>query len=182
MGEMEIEGGEQVADFLVACPEREWLHLPGVGWLTVKRYQPYQGPSALTAAPDPAAAKHLPFFTVDPEMARALNGLEPLGKSFRDERARFVHALHPHSPAARRTERVAVRRPPWVDPIGDAICRRLLEAGSAELAGLGTFTVQEKPARPGQNPEHGEAILIPARRFLRFSASQPLKQRLAERP
>ena len=43
---MEIEGGEQVGDFLVACAKDEWLYLPGVGWLTVKQYQPYQGPSA----------------------------------------------------------------------------------------------------------------------------------------
>ncbi len=44
------------------------------------------------------------------------------------------------------------------------------------LPGLGVFSVVQKKARTGRNPATGQAIKIPARKAVKFSASSALKQ------
>ena len=90
---MVIEGGGAIGDFLVAGGDEALLYLPGVGWLTTRRYQVYQGPGAGTGAPAPS--KRLPFLSADPALTGALNGLPPSGRTFADERARYLDAIHP---------------------------------------------------------------------------------------
>src|SRR5208283_3909897 len=46
------------------------------------------------------------------------------------------------------------------------------------LPGLGVFSVVQKKARTGRNPSTGAAIKIPARKAVKFSASNVLKQGL----
>jgi DNA-binding protein HU-beta len=44
-----------------------------------------------------------------------------------------------------------------------------------ELPGLGSFTVTERPERPGRNPATGEALTIPANRGVKFKAAKALR-------
>jgi DNA-binding protein HU-beta len=173
---------EKLVSFLVACGRDQWLYLPGVGWLTAKRYKPYVGRQL--QASGPSTEKVLPFFNSDPELKRALNGLPPSGKSFPDEFARYFNALHPdlEDPSADPTleESFTVERFPWLEKVSDEIRQAVIADGCAEVPGFGTFEVVEKAGRPGVNPDTGEDIRIPPRRLVRFKASDELKKRLAK--
>ena len=50
---------------------------------------------------------------------------------------------------------------------------------SIRIAGLGTFTVRERAARTGRNPQTGATIQIPASRSVGFKASKSLKDAAA---
>ena len=59
--------------------------------------------------------------------------------------------------------------------------RRSLEQGTAiKLSGFGSFTLRDKPSRPGRNPRTGEEVPISARRVVTFRASQKLKDKVAK--
>ena len=47
--------------------------------------------------------------------------------------------------------------------------------GKIRIAGLGTFSVVQRKARKGVNPQTGKAIKIPATKVPKFSAAQALK-------
>lgn len=49
---------------------------------------------------------------------------------------------------------------------------------SIMIAGFGKFTVRNKRARPGRNPQTGEAIEISARRVVSFQASHEFKREI----
>lgn len=50
-----------------------------------------------------------------------------------------------------------------------------------ELRGLGAFDIKEKRERQGRNPRTGEAVIIDARRAVRFRPSELLHARLNRR-
>lgn len=51
-----------------------------------------------------------------------------------------------------------------------------LKAGDkVSLVGFGTFSVSERAARTGKNPQTGEAIAIPAAKNAKFKPGQQLK-------
>ena len=51
-----------------------------------------------------------------------------------------------------------------------------LKAGEkVALIGFGTFSVSQRAARTGKNPQTGEAIAIPASNAAKFKAGQKLK-------
>ena len=51
-----------------------------------------------------------------------------------------------------------------------------LKAGEkVALIGFGTFSVSQRAARTGKNPQTGEAIAIPASKAAKFKAGQKLK-------
>lgn len=55
----------------------------------------------------------------------------------------------------------------------------ILQSGeSIMIAGFGKFTVRNKRARPGRNPQTGEAIEISARRVVSFQASREFKREI----
>ncbi len=57
-----------------------------------------------------------------------------------------------------------------------AIMKESLEAGETiKISGFGSFTVTQKNARRGRNPQTGEAILIEARKVLTFKPSSVLR-------
>lgn len=59
----------------------------------------------------------------------------------------------------------------FFDEIGNA-----LERGeSVKLTGFGNFQLRDKVSRLGRNPKTGEDAAIPARRVVKFRASQKLK-------
>jgi integration host factor subunit alpha len=48
------------------------------------------------------------------------------------------------------------------------------------ISAFGRFSVHERKARRGRNPQTGEATTIPARRVVTFKASRVLKERINE--
>jgi integration host factor subunit alpha len=59
--------------------------------------------------------------------------------------------------------------------------RSALENGdSVKFSGFGSFSVRDKPQRPGRNPKTGEEIPVSARRVVTYKASQKIKDRVAD--
>ena len=50
--------------------------------------------------------------------------------------------------------------------------------GFVKISGFGNFTVKQKAARRGRNPQTGEETTITPRKILTFKASQVLKERI----
>jgi DNA-binding protein HU-beta len=64
----------------------------------------------------------------------------------------------------------------------DAFCAILAKAVSkgegARLPGVGSFTVVQRAARTGRNPQTGKTINIPARKAVKFSVAKGLSDGL----
>lgn len=59
------------------------------------------------------------------------------------------------------------------------ILKQALERGEkVKISGFGNFTVRQKSARPGRNPQTEQPIVIPKRRVLVFKPSQVLRAAL----
>lgn len=52
----------------------------------------------------------------------------------------------------------------------------LREGDSVALVGFGTFSVSDRKARTGRNPQTGAPLQIPARKVAKFKPSANLKQ------
>jgi len=57
----------------------------------------------------------------------------------------------------------------------DAVSGELAKGGSVTLPGFGTFSVSERAARTGRNPQTGETIQIAAAKQPKFKAGKGLK-------
>ena len=58
--------------------------------------------------------------------------------------------------------------------------RSALENGdNVKFSGFGSFSVRDKPQRPGRNPKTGEEIPVSARRVVTYKASQKIKDLVA---
>ncbi|MBO69122.1 MAG: integration host factor subunit alpha [Acidiferrobacteraceae bacterium] len=58
--------------------------------------------------------------------------------------------------------------------------RQALETGqNVKFSGFGSFSVRDKPERPGRNPKTGEEVAVTARRVVTYKASQKIKDRVA---
>ena len=57
----------------------------------------------------------------------------------------------------------------------DAVADALKAGEKVSLVGFGTFSVGERAARTGQNPQTGEKITIPAAKSPKFKAGKALK-------
>ena len=58
--------------------------------------------------------------------------------------------------------------------------RSALENGdNVKFSGFGSFSVRDKPQRPGRNPKTGEEVPVSARRVVTYKASQKIKDRVA---
>lgn len=62
-----------------------------------------------------------------------------------------------------------------VDDVVELMRGALLDEGKLKLAGLGTWTVREKAARRGRNPQTSEAIIIARRRVVAFKPAPSLR-------
>lgn len=62
-----------------------------------------------------------------------------------------------------------------LDSFLDAVTGALVEDDSVALVGFGTFSVRERAARTGRNPQTGEAIEIAAAKIPTFKAGKALK-------
>jgi DNA-binding protein HU-beta len=58
----------------------------------------------------------------------------------------------------------------------DGVKKALKKGDKVTLIGFGTFSVTQRKARKGRNPQTGKEIKIPARKAPKFSAGQALKK------
>ncbi len=65
-----------------------------------------------------------------------------------------------------------------LDAAIDAITNSLKQADPVSLVGFGTFTVRDRAARTGRNPQTGAAIQIAAARVPAFKPGKALKDAL----
>lgn len=63
-----------------------------------------------------------------------------------------------------------------VDAFIDVVTDSLKNGGEVQFTGFGKFTVQNRPARQGINPQTKEKIQIAASRVPKFSAGAQLKK------
>jgi len=62
-----------------------------------------------------------------------------------------------------------------LDAAVDAVTSELKNGGQVSLVGFGTFSVKDRAARTGRNPQTGEAIQIKAAKIPSFKAGKALK-------
>ncbi|MGX1112076.1 DNA-binding protein HU-beta [Pseudoalteromonas sp. MBR-15] len=62
-----------------------------------------------------------------------------------------------------------------LDSFIEAVSGALKDGDSVALVGFGTFSVRERAARSGRNPQTGEAIQIAAANIPSFKAGKALK-------
>ncbi|WKE64142.1 DNA-binding protein HU-beta [Gallaecimonas kandeliae] len=62
-----------------------------------------------------------------------------------------------------------------LDAFTDAVTESLKDGDSVALVGFGTFTVRERAARSGRNPQTGATIDIAAAKIPSFKAGKALK-------
>lgn len=62
-----------------------------------------------------------------------------------------------------------------VDALLDAMTRALKKGDAITFVGFGTFKTTQRRARVAKNPRTGDAIRIPRRRVVRFTAGKALK-------
>lgn len=65
-----------------------------------------------------------------------------------------------------------------VDAVVESVTEALQEGDQVTLVGFGTFTVRERAAREGRNPQTGETIRIPASKVPGFKPGKALKDAL----
>ena len=58
----------------------------------------------------------------------------------------------------------------------DGVKKTLKKGEKVTLIGFGTFSVSQRKARKGRNPQTGAEIKIPARKAPKFAAGQGLKK------
>lgn len=61
----------------------------------------------------------------------------------------------------------------------DAVTNELASGGNVTLIGFGTFSVIERAARMGKNPQTGESIKIPAKKVAKFKPGKSLAEMVA---
>lgn len=62
-----------------------------------------------------------------------------------------------------------------LDAAVDAVTNELKEGGQVSLVGFGTFSVKDRAARAGRNPQTGATIQIKAAKVPSFKAGKALK-------
>ncbi len=63
-----------------------------------------------------------------------------------------------------------------VDTFVDSVTSTLKKGGRVTLVGFGTFSVSQRKARNGRNPQTGSVIKIAARRVAKFTPGVELKK------
>lgn len=62
-----------------------------------------------------------------------------------------------------------------VDAVFDSITAAMQKGDEVRIVGFGTFSVANRAASTGRNPQTGESIFIPASRQPKFKAGKGLK-------
>lgn len=61
-----------------------------------------------------------------------------------------------------------------LDSFQEAVSNTLKGGGRISLVGFGSFSVSERSARTGRNPQTGKEIQIPAKKVVKFKAGAEL--------
>lgn len=61
-----------------------------------------------------------------------------------------------------------------IDVAMETITEALAKGESVQFVGFGTFSIQERKARTGRNPQTGKEMKIPAKKVVRFKAGTAL--------
>ena len=64
--------------------------------------------------------------------------------------------------------------------IQDGLIAALREGRRIEIRGFGNFRVRDRHARVGRNPKTGARVLVPEKRYTRFSPGRALRERVQE--
>jgi DNA-binding protein HU-beta len=67
-----------------------------------------------------------------------------------------------------------------VNGIIDEIVSTLKKGDEVSIAGLGIFSVKDRPARNARNPKTGETVKVPKTRVPKFRAAKALKDAVAK--
>lgn len=65
-----------------------------------------------------------------------------------------------------------------LDTFTDTVVKTLKKGDKVTLVGFGTFSVSERSARSGRNPQTGEVIKIKARKVPRFKAGKEFSTKI----
>ena len=65
-----------------------------------------------------------------------------------------------------------------VSAVLEVIAETLAAGGDIKITGFGGFEVKTRAARTGRNPKTGEAVEIPASKYVAFSAGSTLKDKV----
>lgn len=68
----------------------------------------------------------------------------------------------------------------FLDSLGDVVKDALYIGAEVSFPGLGKLATKQTAARTGRNPRTGDAVEIPARRTVKFTASKVLKDAIAD--
>jgi DNA-binding protein HU-beta len=63
-----------------------------------------------------------------------------------------------------------------VDSLTGTITKDLKKGGRVTVPGFGTFSVANRKARTGRNPQTGQEIRIPAKKTAKFTPGKALKE------
>ena len=63
-----------------------------------------------------------------------------------------------------------------IDSVFDNITKAMKKGGKYTQVGFGTFSVVERKAREGRNPQSGATIRIPKRKVVKFTSGKALKE------
>lgn len=67
-----------------------------------------------------------------------------------------------------------------VDAVLDNVSGALVRGEKVKLSSFGTFSMRQKSARVGRNPQTGQEVPISARKVLTFRASDQMKKRVMD--
>ncbi len=65
-----------------------------------------------------------------------------------------------------------------LDAVTDGVTSTLAKGDKLTLVGFGTFSVNQRAARKGRNPQTGKEINIPAKKVVKFKAGKELTDRV----
>ena len=68
----------------------------------------------------------------------------------------------------------------FVEQFFEEIRKALEEGQTVKFSGFGSFSVRDKPERPGRNPKTGEEIPVSARRVVTYRASKKIRDLIEE--
>jgi len=63
-----------------------------------------------------------------------------------------------------------------VNRVRDIIIEEVMNTGRFAMDGVGVFTLVERAAREGRNPQTGAAVKIPAKKVVKFKPARSFKE------
>lgn len=90
-------------------------------------------------------------------------------------KANLVQAVYKNHPNLSKSQATAI-----VEVFLSTARETLVSGEDLLLSGFGKFSVKDKAARRGRNPQTGESLILPARRVVTFRPSGVLRGRINE--